>query len=103
MRDTSIDQPQSAGTYLYGVTYSQPFAGDGTWIQARGIAGSPIRVVVQADLAAIVSDSPVDQYDITRENVTAHERVVEEAMQRADVLPVSFGTVARSDQEVRER
>lgn len=91
------------GTYLYGVTYSQPFVRDKRAFQARGIAGRPIRVVQQGDLAAIVSDSPSDQYDITHENVTAHEGVIEEAMQRADVLPVSFGTVANSDQEVQER
>lgn len=96
-------EAQSMGTYLYGVTYSQPFVGSGAVFHAQGIAGYPVRVVQQADLAAIVSDSPSDQYDVTRENVTAHESVIEEAMQRADVLPVSFGTVANSDQEVQER
>ncbi len=96
-------QPMNAGTYLYCVTYSQPFASNGAALQAHGIDGCPARVVRQGDLAAIVSDSPSDQYDITHENVTAHERVIEEAMQRADVLPVSFGTVANDDQEVQER
>lgn len=99
----SSTQPQSAGTYLYGVTHSQPFVGDGSHFQAQGIAGRPVRVIDQGDLAAIVSDSPSDQYDITLENVTAHENVIEEAMQRADILPVSFGTVAHSDQEVRDQ
>lgn len=99
----SSTQPQNAGTYLYGVTHSQPFVGDGSKFQAQGIAGRPVRVIEQGDLAAIVSDSPSDQYDITLDNVTTHENVVEEAMQRTDVLPVSFGTVAHSDQEVRER
>ena len=96
-------EPANVGTYLYGVTYSQPFVGDGTALHARGIAGRPVRVVRQADLAAIVSDSPSDQYDITHDNVTAHESVVEEAMARADVLPVSFGTVANNDQEVQQQ
>lgn len=96
-------EPASTGAYLYGVTYAQPFTGDLEAFQAHGIAGRPVRVVRQADLAAIVSDSPSDQYDVTHENVTAHESVVEEVMQRADVLPVSFGTVANNDQEVQER
>jgi len=60
-------------------------------------------VVPEADLAAIVSDSPQEEYDITHENVTAHERVVEAAMQRTDVLPFSFGTVAGNDQELRDQ
>jgi Gas vesicle synthesis protein GvpL/GvpF len=100
MRDTPS---QSAGSYLYCVTRSQPFVGNGSRFQAEGIAGRPARLVSEADLAAIVSDSPQDEYDITHENVTAHERVVEAAMQKTDVLPVSFGTVASSDQEIRDQ
>lgn len=99
----SSPEPATVGTYLYAVTYSQLFAGNGAAFQAQGIAGHPVRIIMQGDLAAIVSDSPTDQYDITYENVTAHERVIEEAMARADVLPVSFGTVANNDQEVQER
>lgn len=99
----SSPEPASVGTYLYGVTYSQPFAGDGTAFHAQGIAGRAVRIIRQGDLAAIVSDSPSDQYDITHENVTAHESIVEETMSRADVLPVSFGTVANTDQEVQQR
>lgn len=98
----SSAQPQSVGTYLYCVTYSQPFAGNGKGMPAQGLAGCPIRVVRDGDLAAIVSDSLTDQYDITLDNVTAHERVIEQTMTRADVLPASFGIVAGSDQELRE-
>lgn len=99
-------QPQTVGTYLYCVTRSQPFAGNGSpsHFQAEGIAGRPARVVVSdRGLAAIVSDSPQDEYDITLDNVTAHERVIEAAMQQTDVLPASFGTVANSDQEVMDQ
>jgi hypothetical protein len=99
----SSAQSQSVGSYLYCVTYSQPFTGSGSSFQTTGIAGRPARLVTSGDLAAIVSDSPSDQYDVTLENVHAHEGVIEEAMRRADVLPVSFGTVASSDQEVQER
>jgi len=42
-------------------------------------------------------------YDITRDNLMAHQRVVEASMGRTDVLPVAFGTVARGDQDVREK
>jgi Gas vesicle synthesis protein GvpL/GvpF len=99
----SSAQSQSMGSYLYCVTYSQPSVGNGSRFQADGIAGQPVRVVSEGALAAIVSSSPQDEYDITYDNVTAHERVVESAMQKADVLPVSFGTVATSDQEIRDQ
>lgn len=96
-------QPQSAGSYLYCVTYSQPFAQSGSSLQMAGVGGFPVRVITQGDLAAIVSDSQTDQYEITLEYIRAHEDVVEAVMQRADVLPVSFGTVASNDQEILER
>lgn len=99
----SAGQPQRVGTYLYCVTNSQPFMGNGSRFQAEGIAGRPVRIVAEGGLAALVSDSPSEQYDITLENVTAHERVIEAAMQHADVLPVSFGTVAANDQELRDQ
>lgn len=99
-------QSEAFGAYLYCVTYAKPFGGNGgsgAGLQTQGIAGRPVRVVRQGDLAAVVSDSPLEEYDITRDNVTAHEQVIEEVMRRTDVLPVSFGTVAGSDREVRER
>lgn len=96
-------QPPRRGTYLYCVTRVGPFQQNGSGIQATGIAGQPVRMITQGDLAAFVSDSPADEYDITHENVTAHESAIEQVMQHADVLPVSFGTVAASDDEVRER
>lgn len=96
-------QPRSVGSYLYCVAYSQPFTGSGSQFQATGVEGRPVRVITEGDLVAIVSDSPREQYDVTLDNVRAHEAVVEEAMQRADILPVSYGTVAGSDQEVQER
>jgi hypothetical protein len=62
-----------------------------------------VRTVEYDDLAAVVSDASATFYDITRDNLMAHQRVVEESMSRSDVLPVAFGTVAQSDQDVREK
>jgi hypothetical protein len=70
-----------------------------------GIGGrdTAVRLLTSDDLAAVVSDAPRDDYDITRENLLAHQRVITQAMTRSDVLPVAFGTVAESDQQVQER
>jgi hypothetical protein len=62
-----------------------------------------IRTVEYGDLAAVVSDAPLAAYTITRDNLMAHQRVVEASMRHADVLPVAFGTVARGDRDVREK
>jgi hypothetical protein len=69
-----------------------------------GVGGhDKVRVVTYDDLAAVVSDAPQDDCDVTRENLLAHQRVITQAMTRSEVLPVSFGTVAESDQQVQEQ
>jgi hypothetical protein len=62
-----------------------------------------VRLLTYDDLAAVVSDAARDNYAVTRENLLAHQRVIMQAMTRSDVLPVSFGTVAESDQQVQEQ
>jgi hypothetical protein len=52
---------------------------------------------------AIVSEAPLAALNITRDNLLAHQRVIDAAMRHADILPVAFGTVARDDREVREK
>lgn len=46
------------------------------------------------DIAAVVSDSPVVEYPISRENTLIHMKVMEEIMNDYTVLPVKFGTIA---------
>jgi hypothetical protein len=101
----SQTSPSSAGTYIYCVARAQPFESGESPFATPGIGGQDhaARVVTYGDLAAVVSDSPQDRYDLTRENLLAHQRVIDEAMARSDVLPVSFGMVADSDQEVQEK
>lgn len=61
-----------------------------------GIGGRGDRVhsVVFEDVAAVVSDSPIVDYSISRENTMAHMKVMEMAMDSHTILPVKFGTVA---------
>jgi hypothetical protein len=58
--------------------------------------------VLFRDLAAVVSDTPIVIYDPTRENVLAHEFVNETVMREFTVIPMSFGTVFRSEDDVSE-
>jgi hypothetical protein len=53
-------------------------------------------------LAAVVSDSPLRVYDPTRENVLAHEFVNETVMREYTPIPMSFGTLFRTDEDVLE-
>ncbi len=52
-------------------------------------------VIEHEGVGAVVSATPCDKYDISRDNVLAHQRVMESVMQRGHtVLPVRFNTIA---------
>lgn len=67
-----------------------------------GGRGDEVYTIHHGSLAAVVSDTPVQPYDPTRENALAHERVNDTVMQEFTVIPMSFGTVFVSEQNVVE-
>src|ERR1051325_2948528 len=87
------------GKYVYCIVRSDRQRDFGS----IGIGGGQ-RVFTGAfkDLAAVVSDTPIVIYDPTRENVLAHEFVNETVMKEFTVIPMSFGTVFRSEEDVTE-
>jgi hypothetical protein len=54
------------------------------------------------DMAAVVSDVPIAPLDSTRENVLAHERVNETVMREHTVIPMSFGTIFKTRDDIVE-
>jgi hypothetical protein len=69
-----------------------------------GIGSEPAEVhtVNYKDVAAVVSDTPLEVYDPTRENVLAHERVNEVVMRDFTVIPMSFSTVFKTSEDIME-
>jgi len=64
-------------------------------VEFCGVGGEKLFLINSGELAAVVSDSSITDYPITRENTMTHQRAIEEVMQaHSPVLPVSFGTVA---------
>jgi Gas vesicle synthesis protein GvpL/GvpF len=61
-----------------------------------------VHTVHYQELAAVVSDTPIDVFDATRENVLAHERVNEAVMRKHTVIPMSFGTVFKTRDDILE-
>jgi hypothetical protein len=53
-------------------------------------------------LAAVVSDVPLGVLDSTRENIFAHERVNEAVMRDHTVIPMSFGTIFKTPEDIGE-
>lgn len=70
----------------------------------RGVGGGELHLINSGEFAAVVSDSPITDYPITRENAMIHQRAIEEVMRtRPSVLPVSFGTVAEDSAVVGKK
>jgi hypothetical protein len=69
-----------------------------------GIGSEPAEVhtVNYREIAAVVSDTPLEVYDPTRENVLAHERVNEVVMRDFTVIPMSFSTVFKTSEDIVE-
>jgi hypothetical protein len=69
-----------------------------------GLGQEPAEVhtVIYRDLAAVVSGTPMVVQDPTRENVLAHQRVNETVMRDHTVIPMSFGTVFKTADDIVE-
>jgi hypothetical protein len=66
-----------------------------------GVGSAPVRTVRHTGLAALVS--PITTTDLRARDVRAHWRVLEHAFEQTTVLPVRFGTVMTSEDDVRGR
>lgn len=85
------------GKYIYGIIrYTGKIDFGSIGIGKRGDKVFGIRY---KDVCAVVSNSPVIQYEARRANLTAHEIVLEEVMKQFSVLPVRFSTIADTDDD----
>lgn len=69
-----------------------------------GIGGrkEDVLTISYNDLSMVVSSHPLSKVVVNRDNLLAHERIIEKVMEEFDsVLPVRFGTVAASADEIR--
>lgn len=67
-----------------------------------GINGCEVLTIGYEDIAMVVSTHPFTKLVVNRENMLAHEKVIEKVMKEFDgVLPVRFGTVASNADEIR--
>jgi len=67
-----------------------------------GMSGEEVLTIGYDDLSMIVSSHPMTKFVVNKENMLAHERVIEEVMKEfGSVLPVRFGTIASNADEIR--
>src|ERR671912_937049 len=90
----------SRGKYVYCIIE----ATDPLKFGPIGIGADPsdVYTVHYRNLAAVVSDAPLEVLDSTREHVLAHERVNETVMREHTVIPMSFGTIFKTREDIVE-
>jgi hypothetical protein len=88
------------GKYVYCVIKSERPLSFGL----LGIGPEPAEVhtVHYRGIAAIVSNTPMVVQDPTKDNVLAHQRVNETVMQHHTVIPMSFGTLFKTEDDIME-
>jgi hypothetical protein len=93
-------QPPARGRYVYCIIQSNKPLKLGQSTIADEVAD--VYTVNYKDLAAVVSDVPIGALDSTRENVLAHEHVNETVMRDHTVIPMSFGTIFKTREDIVE-
>src|SRR5687768_3681134 len=95
-----VDRAAGRGRYVYCIIRSTqplkfgPIGMDEQW--------PDVYTINYRDMAAVVSDVPIAPLDSTRENVLAHERVNESVMRDHTVIPMSFGTIFKTREDILE-
>jgi len=97
---SGADRAAGRGRYVYCITRASvplkfgAIGMDEQWPE--------VYTVTHQDMAAVVSDVPITPLDSTRENVLAHERVNETVMREHTVIPMSFGTIFKTRDDIVE-
>ncbi len=104
------ERARGRGSYVYAVVRARDagVSDDVAGVDPR----FTIRIVEQAGLAAIVSEVALEEFGEgahgdsaglawLEEKARAHEEVVHRALRRGAVLPMRFGTIVGSDEDVR--
>src|SRR5579859_2789526 len=68
-----------------------------------GGRGDIVYVLPYENIAAIVSNSPIVKYAVTRDNAIAHAKVLEMAVEEGTTLPVRFCTIAANKEIIVEK
>ncbi len=91
---------EKEGKYIYCIIATKELRTFGPL--GIGARGDELYTILFDDIAAVVSNSPIISYSISRDNMLAHERAIEEVMKEYTVLPVRFATITEDEEKVRK-
>lgn len=92
------EREKSTGKYMYCIIRCP----EPRQFTTRGIGerGDIVHTIPFEELSAVVSDSPIIEYESDRRNMMAHTKVLEEVMREFTILPIRFATVATDSDAV---
>jgi Gas vesicle synthesis protein GvpL/GvpF len=82
-------------TYVYGITWADVPA-----IPAGGVCDAEVRTLEHGELAALVSDLASPNVRARRRDLLRHADVLQQAFERQTIVPLRFGTVFDSGEDV---
>lgn len=86
----------ATGNYLYGFTEARMRPGPGL----RGLADAPVRLIGFRDIAAVVSDHPMENLIPRRANLEPHHRIVRMISSTGPLVPAAFGHISQNEEEL---
>lgn len=89
----------SLGKYMYCIIRCPEPRG----FSVRGLDDGELQTIHYGDLAVVVSDSPMVEYESSRRNMMAHTRVLEAVMAEFTALPIRFSTVGPSIDAIQSK
>jgi gas vesicle protein GvpL/GvpF len=95
---TKSTQTQTA-KYVYGVIRPTRKAAP----RVRGIGRKQVRIVRADGIGALTSDVPPGDLKAGKDELLAHSRVLEKAIEQGTVLPMRFGVVMPNESAVRDQ
>jgi len=84
------------GKYLYGFANGQFRPAE----VLLGLTNAPVYAIRFQDVAAVVSDHPLEKLSLLRRNLEPHHRVIREISKQATLAPATFGHISESEEQV---
>ena len=88
---------KNQGRYLYGVIASN----EGKTFGEIGLDKSEVYAIPFRDVSAVVSPSPMKDYELTEESTMKHQEVIRSIMDEHIIVPAEFGTVIKDEMTLK--
>lgn len=93
------------GKYLYGITDAKKNQIKETTADLKGINDGVITPIPYQNLTALVSDSPMINFDTVGKKklhqfVAIHKKTVEDLAKQLDIIPMRFGMIVKKEKEL---